>query len=257
MGTRAQYTAIKNDSLTSAHRTQCANLIALLTLGVYLLSFASCKRHIEHTSSTPCEVKALPSTTRSNETPHSDGTPSPAVLSHYKINPVSLPPPFLTPSADRRPLVAPKTVNAILTLPPGFHISTFAEGALESPRWMALASNGDVFVTESQAGRVTVLRDTDNDGRADQRFDFASGLNRPFGLAFWRSYLYVANTNSVVRFKYKPGQEKMIEEPEKVVALPGNGYNQHWTRNVVFSPDGSKQIKAHRLQDHPDTIQQR
>jgi glucose/arabinose dehydrogenase len=153
--------------------------------------------------------------------------------------------------------VAPKTVNAVLTLPPGFHISTFAEGALESPRWMALASNGDVFVTESQAGRVTVLRDTDNDGRADQRFDFASGLNRPFGLAFWRSYLYVANTNSVVRFKYKPGQEKMIEEPEKVVALPGNGYNQHWTRNVVFSPDGSKQIKAHRLQDHPDTIQQR
>jgi glucose/arabinose dehydrogenase len=59
-------------------------------------------------------------------------------------------------------------------------------------------------------------------------------------MAFWKDYLYVANTDSVVRFKYKAGQTKAEGEPEKIADLPGKGYRQHWTRNITFSPDGSK-----------------
>lgn len=73
------------------------------------------------------------------------------------------------------------------------------------PRWLALAPNGDVFVADARAGRILVLRDSHGSGRADRRFVFASGLKQPFGMAFWHEYLYVGNTNAVVRFRYRPG----------------------------------------------------
>jgi glucose/arabinose dehydrogenase len=105
---------------------------------------------------------------------------------------------------------------------------------------MALAPNGDVFVAESRANQIRVLRDTNGDGAADARFVFAANLSQPFGMAFQNGYFYVANTNSIVRFKYKSGQTAAEGEPEKLVDLPGQGYNQHWTRNIIFSPDGKK-----------------
>jgi glucose/arabinose dehydrogenase len=109
---------------------------------------------------------------------------------------------------------------------------------------MALAPNGDVFVAEpgpqANTGRILVLRDRDNDGRADERFVFATGLMQPFGMAFWKDYFYVANTNAVVRFKYKPGQTESASQPEKIVDLPGKGYREHWTRNMIFNPAGTK-----------------
>jgi glucose/arabinose dehydrogenase len=105
---------------------------------------------------------------------------------------------------------------------------------------MALAPNGDVFVAESQEGRIKILRDTNGDGKVDERFEFASGLSRPFGMAFWKDYLYVGNTDAVLRFKYKPGQTKAEDHGEKIASLPMNGYREHWTRNVLFSPDNSK-----------------
>ncbi len=161
-------------------------------------------------------------------------------LAHHEITPATLPPPFSTSSSNNPPRIIPRPAATQLNLPPGFEISTFAEGGFEMPRWMALAPNGDVFLADSEAGAIIVLRDSHGHGAADMRFTFAKGLNQPFGMAFWHDYFYVANTDSVVRFRYKAGQTKAEDAPEKICDLPGKGYNQHWTRNVIFSSDGSK-----------------
>jgi glucose/arabinose dehydrogenase len=171
-----------------------------------------------------------------------------------------LPAPFDTPWFRKATRTVPMPDGHQLTVPPGFKVSIFADG-LRLPRFMALAPNGDVFVAEPvrDAARITVLRDANGDGIAELRETFAEGLNRPFGLAFWKNYLYVGNNDSVVRFVYTPGQLKAIGAPEKIVDLPPSdaaldqdtanrlkidisqtrGYN-HWTRNVIFNPGGTK-----------------
>lgn len=159
---------------------------------------------------------------------------------HYEIKPSQLPKPLHTPSADNPPNVVAQPPDAKLTLPPGFEISTWAEGGMENPRRLALSPNGDVFVTDSRSGRILVFRDAHNSGKAAERFVFASGLHQPFGMAFQGNYLYVGNTDAVVRFPYRAGQTKADGQPEKIAGLPGRGYNQHWTRNLLFSPDGKK-----------------
>jgi glucose/arabinose dehydrogenase len=105
---------------------------------------------------------------------------------------------------------------------------------------MALAPNGDVFLADSRANSIIVLRDKDKDGVAEERFVFSDKLSQPFGMAFNKDWFYVANTDSIVRFSYKTGQTKADGDPEKLVELTPGGYNQHWTRNILFSPDGSK-----------------
>jgi glucose/arabinose dehydrogenase len=148
-----------------------------------------------------------------------------------------------------------------LTVPAGFTVSLFAD-KLQMARFMALAPNGDVFLSEPAsrtAGKITVLRDVDKDGVADMRETFAAELNRPFGLAFWQGYLYAGTNNSVVRFTYTPGQIAAEGSPEKIADLPASdaaldedtarrlkiplnqtrGYN-HWTRNIIFNADGTR-----------------
>jgi len=129
--------------------------------------------------------------------------------------------------------------GAALTAPKGFKVNVFAEG-LNNARWIAVAPNGDVFVTEAGPNRVSVLRDTKNEGKADVKQVFAEGLNLPFGIAFQPGFLYVTNTNSIVRFPYKDGDLQSTVAPQKLADLPGLGYRQHWTRDLVFSPDGKK-----------------
>jgi glucose/arabinose dehydrogenase len=190
---------------------------------------------------------------RSNESqPQSGTTKSPdkaamsseetqkATLGHYEIKPSDLPPPFETRDVENPPHIIPRPSGAGLQLPPGFVATVFAEGGFLQPRWLAQAPNDDVFVADSKAGNIIVLRDTDGDGTADQRFTFASVLNQPFGMAFWRDYLYVGNTDAVIRFRYRPGQIKAEGDPEKIADLPGRGYREHWTRNLLFNPSGSK-----------------
>lgn len=157
-----------------------------------------------------------------------------------EIKPQDMPRPFATESVRRASRIVPQPENAILNLPKGFKINVYAEGGFTYPRWMALAPNGDVFVADSRANSIVVLRDTNKDGRADERFVFTDKLAQPFGMAFWKDYFYVAYTDSVVRFKYKTGQTKAEGEPEKIIELTRGGYNQHWTRNILFSPDGKK-----------------
>jgi len=161
-------------------------------------------------------------------------------LRKYEIKPSDLPPPNAAEDAVNPPRVVPRPAGAQLIMPPGFSVDTFAEGDFREPRWLALAPNGDVFLSDARAGKIIVLRDADKDGVAEQRFTFVEGMKQPFGMAFWKNYLYIGNTDAVLRFTYKPGQTKAEGTPEKIADLPGKGYREHWTRNVVFSPDGKK-----------------
>lgn len=176
--------------------------------------------------------------TTNGQSSKSGGAPN--GLAHHEITVGSLPPPRATKDAENPPRVIARPANAELQVPPGFSVSVFAEGGFEWARWMALAPNGDIFVSDADANSIVVLRDTDGNGTADGRFTFATGLNRPFGMAFWREYLYVGNTDSVVRFRYRAGQTKADGAPEKIAELPGRGYRQHWTRNIQFNPAGTK-----------------
>ncbi len=158
----------------------------------------------------------------------------------FSYDPAKLAAPFATESAVRGSRVVPQPANAQLTVPKGFKVNVFAEGGFRYPRWMALAPNGDVFVADSRANSIIVLRDKNKDGVAEERFVWSDKLAQPFGMAFHKDWFYVANTDSVVRFSYKSGQTQAAGEPEKLVELTAGGYNQHWTRNVIFSPDGKK-----------------
>lgn len=174
------------------------------------------------------------------------GAQSPAeqTLKHYDIKLPDLPPPNVQRGPVNPSKIIPQPEGARLVTPPGFQVSLWAEGDLSRARWMALAPNGDVFVSEPgrepNTGRILVLRDKDKDGKSDERFVFATGLMQPFGMAFWKNYFYVANTNAVVRFKYRPGQTAASGEPEKIADLPGKGYREHWTRNIIFNAAGTK-----------------
>ena len=158
----------------------------------------------------------------------------------FQLKPSDLPPPFASKSVFRGSRVVAQPAGARLTVPKGFKINVFAEGDFRDPRWMALAPNGDVFLADARANAVIILRDKDKDGIAEERFTFVDGLSQPFGMAFHKDWFYVANTDSVVRFRYKPGQTRAEGAPEKLVELTEGGYNQHWTRNILFSPDGTK-----------------
>ncbi len=195
-------------------------------------------------------VVALFSTATMTQTPTPTATPfvappMPEIVQFDRPNvmsydPAKLPMPFHTESARRSSRVIGQPANAKLIVPKGFKVNVFAEGEFRYPRWMALAPNGDVFVADSRANSVVVLRDANKDGKADQRFIFSSKLSQPFGMAFHKEWFYVANTDSVVRFKYKSGQTIADGEPEKIVELTPGGYNQHWTRNILFSKDGKQ-----------------
>ena len=154
-------------------------------------------------------------------------------LSSYDPN--KLPPPFHTESARRASRVVPPPADAKLTVPKGFKMNVFAEGGFRVPRWMALAPNGDVFLADSRANTIYVLRDKNKDGVAEERFTFSDKLSQPFGMAFHKGWFYVANTDSIVRFPYRSGQTAATAEPEKLVELTPGGYNQHGREHHILA----------------------
>ncbi len=158
-------------------------------------------------------------------------------LQHYEILPSQLAAPHATSSVDNGPVVVAKPAGAQLLLPTGYTISKFATG-LSSPRYMAQAPNGDVFVIETFANRVTVLRDTDQDGVADETYAFVRGLQEPFGIAFHDGYLYIGDTNAVLRYTYTTDQTSAKGTPETIATLPSGG--SHSLRNLVFDASGGK-----------------
>lgn len=150
----------------------------------------------------------------------------------------------------------------------GLSLTAFATG-LDHPRWMLALPNGDILVAETNAppkpedgkgikgwvmglvmgkagaktpsaNRITLLRDSDGDGKADVREPFLEGLNSPFGMALVGGDLYIADTDAVVKVPYKPGDTRITAKPEKIVDLPGGPINHHWTKNIIASRDGTK-----------------
>ncbi|MGN6271385.1 MAG: PQQ-dependent sugar dehydrogenase [Sphingomonas sp.] len=144
----------------------------------------------------------------------------------------------------------------------GLAVNAFARG-LDHPRWLTVLPNGDVLVAETNAppssggglygwierrlmkkagagvpsaNRITLLRDDNHDGVAEQRSVLISGLNSPFGMALMGGYLYIGDTDALLRVPFTPGQTRIDAKPEKVVALPSGG--EHWARNVIAAPDG-------------------
>jgi len=158
------------------------------------------------------------------------------MLQHHEIRIDRLPKPFATPSAGNPPSVSAPPANATLHAPPGFHVSLFAD-KLGDPRAMLLAPNGDVILSEPGEGKITILRDANQDGVAEQRFTFASGLDNPYGLAFHGQWLYIGNEGAVVRLPYTPRQTTTNAKPEEIATLPPGG---HSTRGVLFNKAGTK-----------------
>ena len=154
------------------------------------------------------------------------------------IRPADLPKPGATASAANAARVVPRPAAAVPQVPAGFKVALIAEG-LSGPREMRTAPNGDIFVAETRANRIRVLRLSQGGSKPVKNEIYAGGLRRPFGMAFFPSdhpqWIYVANTDSVVRFRYRNGDLKADGKPETVVAeLPTGG---HSTRDIVFTKD--------------------
>jgi glucose/arabinose dehydrogenase len=193
---------------------------------------------------------------------------SAACSSQKKAKPVSysdsLPEPYETKSSMNFSNVIGWKNGETPVAPPGFRVEKFADG-FDNPRWMYVTPNGDVLVAESNsnygllkqlggvvigasksnnlsksADRITLLRDSDKDGRPDLREEFLVDLNQPFGMLVWKNWFYVANTDALWRFPYEPGQLKITSKGEKILDLPAGKQNQHWTRNIIANKKGTK-----------------
>ena len=176
----------------------------------------------------------------------------------HHITAKDLPAPFATKSAVNGPKVVDRPANVLPIAPPGFKVELFATG-FNQPRAMITAPNGDVFLAESHGGDIKVFRGIGSDGKPKQTETFVTGLNRPYGIAFYPpgenpQYIYIGNTDSIVRFAYKNGDLKASGKLEKIADLPSGG--GHWTRDLVFSQDGKQLfvgVGSASNVDDPDT----
>lgn len=163
----------------------------------------------------------------------------PLAPQRYHFTVERLPAPGATQSVRRSPKRLDIPDQAVLRAPPGFEVSVFADDVPDA-RWLALTPAGDVLVTSTRKDDILLLRDADRDGLAEDCQTFGgsrNGLNLPFGIAFHEGQVFIANTDGVLRFPYQPGQDKLAGRGEKIHDLPGDGYHQHWTRNVIVSAD--------------------
>jgi glucose/arabinose dehydrogenase len=145
-----------------------------------------------------------------------------------------LPAPFATKSAGNGPDRVKPREGFLPTVPAGFRVNVFASG-FKRPRWLTVAPDKDIFLADTGAGEIIVLRDPKDTGGAQDREVFVDGMNRPFGIAFHDDYVYVGNMNELVRFRYDPKTSKRLREKEHLMDLPSGG---HDTRTVVVAPDG-------------------
>jgi glucose/arabinose dehydrogenase len=174
----------------------------------------------------------------------------------------SLPAPFATKSSMNFSNVVGWEDGKTPIAPPGFTVKLYADG-FYNPRWMYVTPNGDVLVAEANtevgfikkigaaivgatkadnlgksANRITLLRDADKDGVPELKQAFLENLNKPFGMLVLGKWLYVANTDALIRFPYEPGQTSISAAAEKIADIPGEG--RHWTRHIITSKDGTK-----------------
>jgi len=148
--------------------------------------------------------------------------------------------PSPTPEAVPTRLVAPPEP---LSLPPGFDVGVFADD-LGPVRMLAVSPDGTLFATVPERNRIVLLPDRDQDGVADRVYVFLQGepLNMPYGLAFREGWLYVANTDGVLRVPYQAGDMEPRGEAEWLLSLPGEGL--HASRSLLFVPDGALYVSV-------------
>jgi glucose/arabinose dehydrogenase len=187
----------------------------------------------------------------------------------HKIAVADLPAPFATPSSNNQPHVVPRPADAWPIAPAGFKVTLYAggdttpmqradnvehmtrsKGTFTEPRLITVAPNGDLFLADSGAGEVIVLRGVGPDGKAAKISTYATSLDHPFGIAFYPAvnprYVYIGNATTIQRFAYKAGDLHASGAAETVVPnIPG--YAQlagggHWTRDVIFTKDGQHML---------------
>lgn len=182
----------------------------------------------------------------------------------HKIALGDLPVPFATTSANNNAKLSPRPEGAMPQAPSGYSVSLYAS-ELDNPRLLRTAPNGDVFLAESRTGLIKVFRSKPGVDKAEVTELFATELKRPFGIAFYPlgpnpQWIYIGNTDSIVRFPYKSGDLKASGPSQVIVSnlpsggqLPGGG---HWTRDIAFSQKGDKMfVSVGSLTniDDPDT----
>ncbi|MGK4568064.1 PQQ-dependent sugar dehydrogenase [Flavobacterium sp. 3HN19-14] len=191
----------------------------------------------------------------------------PLLVNAQSTGKTDLPEPFATKSITNYSNVIGWKNGETPKAPAGFTVTLFADG-FENPRWMYQLPNGDILVAQANsnysvlkqigasligagksnnlkhsADKITLLRDTDKDGKPDLKVTFldeTDGLNQPFGMLLIGKWFYVANTDAVLRYSYEPGAQKITSKPEKIIDLPAGKHNRHWTRNLIANADNSK-----------------
>ncbi len=177
---------------------------------------------------------------------------TPADTVATKADTVNLPEPFATQSVKNYSKVIGWPAGKTPTAPDGFMVSRFAD-SLDHPRWIYVADNGDVFVSEASTphgildkltekdkspNNIILLRDANNDGIPETRTVFLQGLNLPFGMLIIGDKFYVANTDGIMEYPYKAGQTSITDKGKKIISLPAGP--RHWTRNIITNAAKNK-----------------
>lgn len=167
---------------------------------------------------------------------------APGIKHHFTV--ADMPAPYATKSSGNGPRVVKQPDGVQPQVPPGFTVRLFASG-LSNPRVVRLAPNGDIFIAETGAHRIRVLRAADGAEAPSENQIFAENLNGPFGIAFYPpgknpKWVYVANNNAVVRFAYHNGDLKATGAPQVIVPKLTDSHGGHSTRDVAFSLDGKR-----------------
>jgi len=164
----------------------------------------------------------------------------------HKITVHDLPAPYATHSANNGPDLVKRPANAWPKAPAGFTVQQYATG-LDEPRELRIAPNGDIFVAESSSGTIKVFRGITAEGKPQQSESFASGLNHPYGMAFYPpgdnpQWVYIGDEDAVVRFPYRSGSLKAGGPAQHIADLPRT--EGHWTRDLQVAADGKKMFVA-------------
>lgn len=191
-------------------------------------------------------------------------TPPDTITTPTAQEAVTLPAPNATESVKKYCNVIGWPAGKTPIAPAGFTVTKYAEG-LRNPRWIYVAPNGDILVSEANtedkgvkkaadvvtgraksqnlgesANRITLLRDADKDGKPEVRETFLQDLHQPFGMLILGNAFYVANTDGLWKYPYQAGETRITKTGQKILDLPAGGYNNHWTRNLIANADGSK-----------------
>jgi glucose/arabinose dehydrogenase len=249
--------------MKNQHKLLKVSAFAIPLAFVYVFTFAAHAATPSASSSGSDAAKTVPKeTVLTGQAAFTDAAhESPGTRRHLTV--ADLPEPAPDQSVDNGPTVVPRPANAWPIAPKGFKVELYTTG-LDNPRLIRFAPNGDLFLAESSSGKIRVFRGVDSKGNPQETSVFATDLHQPFGIAFYPSgpnpqWVYIGDTDAIVRFPYHNGDLKASGPAQQIAELPGGGRLRgggHWTRDLVFSQDGSKlfaSVGSHSNVDDSDT----